>query len=444
MSTSEQPPLPSTLPDEVSASVPESLVPAEERLSSLDLIRGFAILWILPANLPGFCGPEDMLFGNSPHQSTADRVTTAAVLLLVSMKFITLLSILFGVGLGLQWARAQARQDDRFPAYYLWRQVLLLVLGITHGLLLWVGDILASYALIGMAALVLVVLGRGWVRGGMIAGLAWAYLVPLGLILLVSLVGDRFRDETPPLSAAMVSPDGPPVSLLTDGDLTLERLTLYFGHDNQIRIHRHGGLGALVECRLLGSLFQMFFLLVYVGWYLLACFLLGQRLLEAGLFTDPEVQRRLTRWFIGLGLGIGVPCHILAVGFQWFRSNGVLPFALNTFGALPQALLYLALLLAWDRSSWLPDLQRRLRAVGRLALTNYLLQSVLCDLVFDGYGLGLYGQLGLALSLPVVPAIWLLQLLWSPLWLQYFTMGPVEWAWRSLADGRWRPFLKAA
>ena len=113
-------------------------------------------------------------------------------------------------------------------------------------------------------------------------------------------------------------------------------------------------------------------------------------------------------------------------------------------GALPLTLAYLGLVLFWSRSGYLQWLQQRLRAVGRLALSNYLLHSVLLGWIFYGYGLGLYTQVGRAAALGIVLAIWILQLGLSPVWLRYFQMGPVEWLWRSLADRRRRPFLRQA
>ena len=115
---------------------------------------------------------------------------------------------------------------------------------------------------------------------------------------------------------------------------------------------------------------------------------------------------------------------VLTVGFVLISELLIFPTSLATF-----------------RMQWL---QQRLRAVGRMALTNYLMQSVICGLVFYGYGLGLFGRLGAAAGLLVVAAVWLLELLWSPVWLRYFQMGPVEWAWRSLADGHARSFLRRA
>src|SRR5262249_26976478 len=119
-----------------------------------------------------------------------------------------------------------------------------------------------------------------------------------------------------------------------------------------------------------------------------------------------------------------------------------LSWLLNGWGALALALAYLGLLLRWSASGRLPLLQAIFRAVGRMALTNYLMQSVLCGLVFYGYGLGWFDRVNRTQMLLVVLAVWLLELVWSPIWLHFFTMGPVEWLWRSATDGRPRPMLR--
>jgi uncharacterized protein len=417
---------------------PMLLPPSEERLSCLDLIRGVAILGILPANLAYFCGPVDGMSGRPSAMSPADRVAGALILLLVNVKFITMLSILFGVGLGLQFDRAQARGDRRFPWYYLWRQFLLLLLGLSHALLIWDGDILTCYGAIGMLALGLVLLGWVGVRVGVIVGLAWFYFWMLLILVFVCLMGTALGGGDIPTELPVVGPGEPPTSFLFGQGSWENRLTEVFSVENQLRLYRNGNFGQLVEHRALFFGILVLSMIFLFGWYVLACFLLGVEFLRRGLFHDPQRRRTLTRWFVGLGLGIGVPCHVVAAILYLGHPGAALPQLLNQLGALSQALLYLGLLLAWDASGWLPGLQAALRAVGRMALTNYLMQSVLCTLFFNGYGLGMYGRLGLAGAVPVMAGVWLLELTWSPLWLRYFRMGPVEWLWRTLS-GR-RPF----
>jgi uncharacterized protein len=410
-----------------------ALPAAEDRLPALDLIRGVAILAILPANLIQFSGPA---FGNQPvFASALDRVVAAVILLLVDVKFITLLSILFGVGLGLQFDRAQARGDRRFPRYYLWRQVLLLLIGVCHALLLWWGDILTAYAIVGAMALGVTLLGRGWVRGVAIGGLAWHYVLLLLFLVVALLFGNLFA-QSRPIQAGQ-GPDEQPLSLFFGEGSFEERRERYTTPQNQKAIYRHGHFAHLLENRAYFYTSQLM-ALPFGAPGMLACFLIGVLVLRAGLFHDLHAHLRPARWFVALGLGIGVPLHVVAAVVYLVDPRSQLPGPLNQLGALPQALLYLVLLVLWSQSGLLPWLQSHLRAVGRMALTNYLMQSVLCTLVFYGYGLGLYGRIGLTETLPVLLGIWLLQLLLSPLWLRFFSVGPVEWLWRKLA-GR-RPF----
>jgi uncharacterized protein len=154
---------------------------------------------------------------------------------------------------------------------------------------------------------------------------------------------------------------------------------------------------------------------------------------------------------IVIGLAVGIPCHLAAVAA--YSAGGAknalgidmyagLASLLNGLGALAQALAYLGVLLRWSASGWFPWLQARFRAVGRMALTNYLLQSVLCGLVFYGYGLGLFDRVNRIQALLVVAGVWLFELVFSSVWLRFFTMGPVEWLWRGLAAWQFKPLWK--
>src|SRR5207249_8422803 len=133
------------------------------------------------------------------------------------------------------------------------------------------------------------------------------------------------------------------------------------------------------------------------------------------------------------GLGGGVPLNLWALAFSlWESLSRTVPDKkealaglaeiFSTFGMFPMAVGYLGLLVAWSRSGFAPRLQGILKAVGRMALTNYLMQSVLCGFVFYSYGLALFGQVGPAAALLVVFGVWLLELIWSPIWLRYFQM----------------------
>jgi uncharacterized protein len=420
------------------------------RIPSLDLVRGVAVLGILLANIPLFSYPADLLGNRAGDGSLADRVVVSLTLFVIDNKFITLFSILFGAGLALQADRARTAGRP-FTAYYLRRLGWLFLIGLAHALLLWFGDILTGYAIVGVFALFL---GRLRPRGVWVAlavCFAWAYALLLLLTVAIPLAGEvelrqwveEKRDPVVkkqaealerPVPFLELSPSAPPLS---SGSLDL-----YFSPRNQELIYQRGTFADMVVNRaVLLFLFACQFWPA-IGWYLLGCFLLGTQLLRLGLFQDPGRHRVLLRRLILFGLGWGVLCHTAAVIVYWRDPDGAFSWFFNLWGALAQALGYLGLLLLWSQSGRAEWLQRRLRAVGRMALTNYLMQSLLCSFVFYSYGLALYGRVDRTEALGVVAAIWLLQLALSPVWLHFFHMGPVEWVWRCLADGRLRPLLR--
>ena len=145
-----------------------------------------------------------------------------------------------------------------------------------------------------------------------------------------------------------------------------------------------------------------------------------------------------------LGIVLGLPLAAAGVayklhhGFAWEHAmfQGAL---FNYVGSVGVFLGYVALVMLAVRNGWLPGLQKRLAATGRMALTNYIAQSVLCSLIFYGHGLGLFERVGSPGRVGIVVAIWTLQLIWSPWWLARFRFGPLEWLWRSLTYMKRQP-----
>ncbi|MFQ3592635.1 MAG: DUF418 domain-containing protein [Gemmataceae bacterium] len=398
----------------------------------MDLIRGVAVLGVLLANLVHFCVPNLRAWSQL---SPADRVVAAVIRLSVDAKFITMLAILFGAGLAIQHDRA-LQHGRPFVAPYLWRQLLLFLLGLAHVVFLWFGDILATYALVSVFVLLVVRLGPAWEKGVMTFGLAWIYAVLLVIfvvVLILTLLGVPLGEHQPIPDPSVV--EGPPLPLWKD-------TSRYFEPDNQIRIYRTGSFSDQVINRLIFFAIGLLMIPPFLGWYLAACFLIGVQLVRLGAFEPHTRPRWLFNDFVTLGLWVGIPLHVVSAIWGLCMPSSWLPGIVQFAGALPQALLYLALLVWWNESHLLSGLQARFRAVGRMALTNYLMQSVLCVLFFNNIGLNYYGTTGLLGGLPLVAAIWALELLWSPLWLSVFHLGPIEWLWRSLAAFRPMPIFK--
>jgi uncharacterized protein len=432
----------------------------DERLPVLDLIRGVAILGILPANIPHYSGALEWLDTRWSDGSASDLAVVSLTLLLIDIKFITLLAMLFGAGMELQRARAaEKRRSGVFFAYYVWRQALLFLIGLMHGVLLWYGDILVPYAILGVVALVFALLipGRAlfWVVVLLEAIffcflLLWAGAASAGLGGAPPPREEPIRLERPYRFPEVFEPVQRGLTPEQVGKEYERRFTLYFSAANQERIYGGGSYADMVAHRAFLTPFLYAGELVFIGPHLLACFLLGAWFVRTGLFHRPQDHRTLLWRLVGVGLAVAVPIHLGALGFYLARASAGGPSpesvgeqVLNLAGALPQSLAYLGLLILWQQSGSLPWLQYCLRAVGRMALTCYLTETVLCTTLFYSYGLGMFGRLSRTQDMLVVVGVWLILLVAAPLWLRVFRMGPVEWVWRCLAEFRLRPLLRS-
>ncbi|QJX00740.1 DUF418 domain-containing protein [Frigoriglobus tundricola] len=427
-----------------------------ERIGALDLIRGTAILGILLANIPWFSGtgPTSLMGTGAPEPTFPDQFVKALTLVFVDGKFVTQLAVLFGAGLALQADRSWTAGRS-FTFGYLWRTFLLFLIGAAHGLLLWFGDVLMIYACVSVAAVVFVrlrptrlltVAGAGLTAS--VAALATMTALTLGSGRAAN--EDKDKDKPPPGSVAT------PASLsrvVTDAfnapadesaareKLVTREFQVYFSRDNQIRIYREGTYVEQLFDRALNCAFLLAAMLFTAG-ELLACFLFGATLVRCGFFSDPDVYSRWRPWLLAGGLLIGVPAEVeaLILSFNGERDN--MAAGPQLFGAMAVATVYLTLLTGWAQGQRALWLQNRLKAVGRLALSNYLSQTVICTTVFYSFGLGLYATMGRPATLLVVLGVWALQLLISPLYLRFFAIGPVEWVWRSLAQRRPLPLRR--
>jgi uncharacterized protein len=424
-------------------STPSSSDP--ERIGALDLIRGVAILGILPANIPWFSGtgPTGFMGTGTRSVSFADQLVKGLTLAFVDGKFISQLAILFGAGLALQADRAYWAGRP-FVLGYLWRTFLLFVLGAMHALLLWEGDILMTYACLSVAAVIFVRLRPVGLLGVAIGGLTWtAAILTTAFALALVYEGklEKAEKEAPPdavatptsLSAVFSEAiHAPPDEQEERWKKVGQEFNVYFSTSNQDRIYREGSYGEQLFNRSFTVLGQPMILFLVAG-ELLACFLFGMVLVRAGFFNDLEVYARWRPWLLAGGLAVGVPMHVAALILAFSGKYAFLSGAPQMGGAIAIAVVYLTLLTGWERTARASWLQKPLKAVGRLALTNYLSQTVICTTIFYSFGFALYARLGRPATLLVVLGVWTVQLLVSPLYLRWFRIGPVEWLWRCLA-----------
>ncbi|TCW00240.1 DUF418 domain-containing protein YeiB [Biostraticola tofi] len=371
-----------------------------ERIAKLDCARGMAILGILLMNITAFALPKaaylNPAYNGAP--SAADAWTWAIMDGFAQVKFLTLFAILFGAGLQMLLARGNRWIASRLG----W----LMVFGIIHAIFFWDGDILLDYGLVGLICLGVV--RQADSSRALISTGAVLYMV--GVLVLV-LFQVMMASQTP-------------------GRYWLP------GIAEQIYEHYWLTVGGAEAWQnrldlLEGSLIAM---ASQYGWQLAGAMLVGAGLMRSGWLSGTWSEahyRKMALLLIPLGLLVNVPSIILQWQLGWeYRWCAFLLQIPRDISAPFQVLGYVALLYGcWSRLSGL-RLTRWVGNVGRMALTNYLLQTLLCTLIFNQMAQFMaYGRFEL---LALVPVIWLVNLLVSTLWLHFFQQGPFEWMWRQL------------
>ncbi|MGP3975750.1 DUF418 domain-containing protein [Streptomyces sp. 8N114] len=370
------------------------------RLPLLDVLRGVAILGTLMSNVWIFAGPGaewGVLSGNIGSSTGADSSSLAGVAETVfrsfaNGKFLSMLTILFGVGLAIQF-RSAAKRGQPWPGRYKWRALFLFAEGTAHFVLVFAWDVLMGYAVVALLV--------AWLLTRSARAQRVTWLVAGGVHLVAMSL----------LTAAML--------LTSDGD------TGGGGPDaDVVTLYAQGSYGEQVAFRLSHAVVLRMEPVLSFG-LLLFLFLLGVRLFRAGAFQSDAAGRHLRRRLAAWGLGIGLPLNTLAV------LGGPDFFLLDRYGAAPVlAIGYLGLIgVAMDRLRRPGPLSSALTYVGRTALSCYVLQNVLAMLACYGIGLGLasrWADSGPWWVMGLWAAICLVLVMGSSLWLRRFEHGPLE------------------
>ncbi len=403
------------------ASLPLQPVAVGERIAVLDILRGFALLGILLMNMEAFSGPLDLAFtGIDPQWHGLDYGVDAAIYVLVQGKFFTLFSLLFGAGFAIMAQRADAA-GRAFAPFYLRRTAGLLLIGLCHALLVWSGDILVIYALVAVALLACREAPTRWLP-------AMGVLTYLGAAALMLLLGAMMGQQ------AQVDPGSAQArAAIESAQQTIELQRQAYGHGSyaQAVLQRLRDFGAQLSA------------IVVVGPEVLGMFLIGSWFARSGALATPERFERLYRALRWGALPVGLVVMLVSAVWQPYLAPGTFTpasgaaFAMGSVASLLMCLGYLA---------WIVRARAALRwlaPVGRMALTQYILQSLLCTWVFYGYGLGAFEQLPRAWQVPFALGVFALQVLLSHLWLRQFRFGPLEWGWRAMTYLQWPPLRRA-
>lgn len=395
-------------------------VQEQSRIKSLDVMRGFALLGILAVNAAYFAAPWQTAFDPLlPPLAVDDGTLWSWFVMHVFFEFkcITLFSMLFGASIFLVGGE---RGDKARGAILRRRLFWLLIFGLIHALLIWYGDILVTYAITGF----LVLLARSWKPATlMIVGVV-LYLIAL---LLQNMLG-LFYDMIPPDQVGGVRDSMAAVFALTPEDTA------------RIQAAYQGGLITGVQEN--ASTWTTFILNAIIGLLIRTA---GVMMIGMALFKWGFLSGNAPNWLYGLTLALGAAALAL-VGYQaWLNWEARFDMihmmtrgqfvnsAVSIFVSIGYASLFVLLVKASARF-----LTEPLAAVGRMAFSNYILQSLIMTTIFwgGGRGFGLWGEVDRPTLWAIVVGVWVLQLIWSPLWLSRFSMGPLEWLWRRLSYGR--------
>ena len=392
-------------------------VAAGERHLSLDVLRGLGVMGILAVNAVAFALPMEVYMAPnlSPFPMTgAEGDAWWVVQTFFHFKFVTLFSMLFGVSLLLVGGE---RSDKPRGALLRRRLGWLALFGLIHGLLIWYGDILLLYAVTGFGVL----LFRSWKPRTL-------FIVSITIILLgsaMAVLPIMALDFAPPEIRAEV------IKEMTKGNPADIAATI---------ASVKSGLAGAMSVNFKAWTFLQSASLLVVIWRTGALMMLGMALYKSGFLTGraPTWVYALLVAFGAVGLWVtGVESREkLIIGFAQPRSSGALQIGFE-FLTLPITLGYASLAILLLKLDLFRKLLNPLARLGQMAFTNYLTQSITMTTIFwSGRGLGLFGELDRVQLWMCVIAIWVLQLIWSPLWLARFKMGPLEWLWRRLSYGK--------
>jgi uncharacterized membrane protein YeiB len=465
-------------------------VAANERITTLDVIRGIALFGIFLMNIEFFNRPiAELDVGLPPGATGLDYWAGWFVHVFVRSKFWTMFSLLFGMGFAVMLARAEA-VGRPFLAPYIRRTLALAVIGAAHFILVWNGDILFDYAM-GAAFLLVVFHARPklllWIAGAAllcaaIAGglhatgykqIPWAPFLGLGVpVLFLGLVARAVRKWPAnglrnvglvlflvPCFGMMVAGLATPQATQAERDRAAlreaatpaeqskvreaiaERGKQLAEHEKKVaterRIMSSGTWAEAVAFRLehfpKAAAQHVFFSLFFV----LGMFMLGAWFIRSGLMANPgahlDIYRKLAMFGIPLGIGLTIVAASIATTHVRGVNDSLYMFAmgLTMAASLPACLGYVSAIVLLFHSERFRGVMALFAPAGRMALTVYLTQSVLCTTLFYGYGLGWWGM-GRTLQLAFCVVVFALILVACHAWLARFRYGPMEWLWRSV------------
>lgn len=402
-------------------------VSSKDRILFLDVLRGLAIFFIFLANTPMFLGsafyPAELKESLATY--TIDYWVDMFVLVFVGGKFYSIFALLFGIGLVVQ-QRSAERNGIAFKPFFRRRLTGLLLIGLIHLFLLWLGDILALYAVIGFVLLWMIDLNDRKL-------LIWATVLlfmPLVHIAILGFTGFFYPIwffETFDIYAQSF---GIPMSdWMGTGQEMADPLTILAVSDFWLflKLNLISPLIRIGDLLFDGRVFKVLAMFLIGVWA-------GRHIFEKDLLNDVPLLKKIAIW----GFVIGVPANIMRAVIQEIElgdaTGTLLSFLMYAVGVAPLACAYAATIALWVKST--PSHLSWVAPVGKTALTNYLFQTVISIILYYGIGFGLSGTIGSSVGTLIAVGIFAVQVVVSTFWLKKYQYGPVEWLWRRMTYGK--------
>ncbi len=409
-----------------------SLTPVKDsdRSPILDVLSGIAILGIFINNIYGFSGYGSLTEEYKKQLSTypIDTLISFLQIMFVEGKFYSLFSLLFGIGFSIIIIRNEQKGINAFKVFY--RRIgILFLIGAAHLYFLWEGDILLLYAMLGFV----LPLFKKFSDKGLLIWAAVLILSPFAIDVIKILLQVNPGDFLQPIAEGIDKKTGVPLDdgwrtyLFKEGSGWQE----WRNYRSSSFIYRYQ---SLLNNNRIPKVLGMFLIGFYVG----------RKMMYANLSNYATLLKKLMLW----GFVIGLPASFAMAWFEGDGKNvyqsvwGLLDTFFYAIGVVPLSLAYVsAVCLYWVKTKGINKLSV-FAPVGRMALTNYLLQSLFGVFIFYGAGLGLGQKMGPVYFIPIAIGFYLLQVFFSNIWLKYFQFGPLEWIWRSLTYGKKQPMKK--
>lgn len=416
----------------------QTLVPvrAADREVFMDVLRGFAILGIFIANL-----------GSGLSWYSEDAKLTSAFLvpewdhkmiflhhMFIEGKFYSIFSLLFGWGIALQIKRAMNNGIDAIPTIKR-RLLFMLLLGFVH-LMIWPGDIVFFYALLGFLLLPLRKFSNK------------TLLITGGVLILSPILLYGLKMLFPVLNF-------PAAKLNEAGAWVDSHLSPQFNNvksqEEFIAAMKDTNWWDVFKMNVAGFFYryEYLFFISRIS-KVLGMFLLGYVIGRTDFYKNILQHKKIVYWVIGIGFAVGIPCnyflaHYMATAegdyFQ-LKEKGLYQTIVYAFGVAPLALAYVGCFMLLFQTAVGKRMLSRIAPVGKMAFSNYIMQSLIGNFVFLPAGLGYFGQVGPVYYTIFGIGFFLLQVVISTIWLKYFNYGPVEWLWRSATYKKWQPMWK--